>query len=95
LPHSEYAGIALPTIASRVAKPCVRMYSSRPSIMSSTTRNPRSITSVHTCTELDPRRMNSTASRQLEMPPMPLMGSRKRSSRASAATMCIAMGFTA
>jgi hypothetical protein len=38
--------------------------------------------------------MNSAASRQVCTPPMPEMGS-PRTSRAMAATMCSAMGFTA
>ena len=53
------------------------------------------MTSVHTCTVLLPSRMNSTASRQLHTPPMPLMGRPNSLCRASAATMCSAIGFTA
>ena len=53
------------------------------------------MTAVHTCTLVEPSEMNSAASRQVEMPPMPLIGMRMPASRASAATMWSAMGFTA
>ena len=63
--------------------------------MSSTMRKPWSITAVHTCTLEAPRRRNSTASRQVEMPPIPLMGRRKSGLRPSSPVMNSAMGFTA
>ncbi|MNE51050.1 hypothetical protein D3C80_1456580 [compost metagenome] len=64
--------------------------------MSSTIRNPCSIAAVHTCTAPLPRAMNSAASRQLPMPPMPQIGKpRVSGSRAISATMFRAIGFTA
>ncbi|MNN45847.1 hypothetical protein D3C81_1601990 [compost metagenome] len=64
--------------------------------MSSTMRKPCSITAVHTCTAPLPRAMNSAASRQLPMPPMPQIGKpRVSGSRAISATMFRAIGFTA
>jgi hypothetical protein len=50
---------------------------------------------VHTCTDEQPSRMNSTASRQFEIPPIPLIGSLNPGSRARLATMCSAIGLTA
>ena len=43
------------------------------------------MTAVHTCTLVEPSAMNSAASRQVEMPPMPEIGTVMRGSRASAA----------
>ncbi|MNJ65379.1 hypothetical protein D3C77_613880 [compost metagenome] len=64
--------------------------------MSSTMRKPWSMAAVHTCTAPQPRAMNSAASRQLPIPPMPLMGRpRVAGSRAISATMFRAMGLTA
>ena len=53
------------------------------------------MTAVHTCTLVAPSAMNSAASRQVAMPPMPEIGTVMRGSRASAATMWSAIGFTA
>jgi hypothetical protein len=55
------------------------------------------MTAVHTCTLVAPRAMNSAASRQLAMPPMPEMGTVTRGSRVEASwlTMKSAIGFTA
>ena len=67
----------------------------RPSIMSSTIRKPLCMTAVHTCTDVAPSVMNSAASRHVEMPPMPEIGTFTRGSCASCATMWSAIGFTA
>ena len=51
---------------------------------------------VQTCTLPAPSAMNSAASRQVVMPPMPLIGRpRVAGLRATSATMFRAMGFTA
>src|SRR6266481_5698284 len=50
---------------------------------------------VQTCTLVEPRAMNSAASRQLAMPPMPEIGSWTSESAAQLWTMLRAMGFTA
>jgi hypothetical protein len=51
---------------------------------------------VQTCTEPAPSAMNSAASRQVVMPPMPEIGRPWVSgSRAISATMLSAIGFTA
>ncbi|MCY1366345.1 hypothetical protein D9M69_532370 [compost metagenome] len=64
--------------------------------MSSTMRKPCSIAAVHTCTAPQPSAMNSAASRQLPMPPMPEIGRpRVCGSRAISATMFRAIGLTA
>ncbi len=63
--------------------------------MSSTILKPWCMTAVHTCTLVDPSAMNSAASRQLDTPPMPLIGMPIPGSRARAASMWSAMGFTA
>jgi hypothetical protein len=49
---------------------------------------------VHTWTDVEPSAMNSAASRQVEIPPMPRDG-HAIPGRALAATMWSAMGFTA
>src|SRR5947208_7343000 len=53
------------------------------------------MTAVHTCTVVHPSSKNSAASRQLLMPPMPLMGSRTSPSLATDDTMLSAIGLTA
>ena len=51
---------------------------------------------VQTCTVPAPSAMNSAASRQVAMPPMPEIGRpRVAGSRAISATMLSAIGFTA
>ena len=50
---------------------------------------------VQTWTLVEPSAMNSAASRQVAMPPIPEIGIFTRGSRASAATMCSAIGLTA
>jgi hypothetical protein len=51
---------------------------------------------VQTCTLPAPSAMNSAASRQVVMPPMPEIGNpRVSASRAISATMFMAIGFTA
>ena len=50
---------------------------------------------VQTCTVPQPSRMNSAASRQVVMPPMPEIGSPTSGSRAICGTMFSAIGFTA
>ena len=52
------------------------------------------MTAVQTWTLVEPSAMNSAASRQLAMPPMPEIGTMP-GSRASAATMWSAIGLTA
>src|SRR5437764_15413491 len=53
------------------------------------------MTAVHTCTVVHPRTMNSAASRQLEIPPIPLIGKPTCGSFATDETMFKAIGFTA
>ena len=56
----------------------------------------RTALNAQTCTEPAPRAMNSAASRQVVMPPMPLIGLPPASaSRAISATMLSAIGLTA
>ncbi len=63
--------------------------------MSATMRNPWCITAVQTWTLVEPISMNSTASRQSPMPPMPEIGMRTSGSCAQAPTMLSAIGLTA
>src|ERR1700744_6488982 len=53
------------------------------------------MTAVHTCTVVAPSSMNSAASRQLEMPPIPDIGKRDCASLAIDETMFNAIGLTA
>src|SRR3982751_2646373 len=53
------------------------------------------MTAVQTCTVPDPSNMNSTASRQFEIPPIPEIGILNSASRASSETILSAIGFTA
>ena len=50
---------------------------------------------VQTWTLVEPSAMNSAASRQVAMPPMPEMGSPTSGSAAQRCTMFSAIGFTA
>ena len=63
--------------------------------MSATMRKPWCITAVQTCTLVEPISMNSTASRQSEIPPIPEIGMPTPASFAQAPTMLSAIGFTA
>ena len=64
--------------------------------MSPTMRKPCVIAAVQTCTLVAPSAMNSAASRQVAMPPMPEIGRPAHSgSRAISPTMRSAIGFTA
>ena len=64
--------------------------------MSSTILKPYTIAAVQTCTLVAPSAMNSAASRQVLMPPMPEIGKPGTSgSRAISPTMRSAIGLTA
>ncbi len=62
--------------------------------MSPTMRKPSRITAVQTCTLVEPISMNSAASRQVAMPPIPEIGTVTCGSRAQSPTMFSAIGLS-
>ena len=69
---SEKSFIFSPTRTDSWLIPWLAIYAWRPEIKSSIIRYPNCITEVHTCTLQHPSWMNSRASRQVSIPPIPL-----------------------